>query len=780
MVYEESFKSMLQGVSQQLPKLRLDGQVSVQENMLSDPVTNGRRRPGAIFTFSTQMPGETNLSIRTWETDVAGQRVHIVVGSVTGAVKILSENLQSVVASLQSDYLKTTAVQKLRATTIGNDFYLLNTGVKPYAVAAASPGPNPAYNGFFYIKAGAFSKSFVILVTTALGTATLQYTTPTGATAGDAAAAVPEYIANVLCTGTHIAALAAIGVVATRSGAYVHLVGSTPTIGTLAVASSSGSNYITASSFSKVRSEGDLPAHLPPAADGYIVAVGEQKLYRYYKYVAATTEWLEAGTWDSPGTIAGMPVVLRNAASVWTLDTTPYEGRTAGDQDTNPIPEFLTRGLSGMGSFQSRLVLLGGSKVYLSSSTAPKRFMRSTVTGLLDADPIAVGASANSSAEYEYAVPFQKDLLLFSKKYQALIPAGNTAITPRTATVLLTSAHSVDLGCEPVAVGRTLLFAAPRSSDFFGFMEMVSSQFTDSQYVANDATSHLPKYMGGSCRFAVSSPVSSMVLFGPSKDENSVIVYEYRWNGDVKEQQAWHRWTLPYPVATAHFAGDAANIIFCKNGYLVGVSLDTKAGAVDALAVRRPFLDMHFQMTVVDNKATIPQWALDFDPDIGTRLKLAVATGPMAGELVGSTYAAGVFTTVRSFPAGLVTAGIPFKSSLSPTAPVVRDRHGAMIESAKLTVLRYGVSTQNSAEYSVKVSDSQSIDPQEVAQATLSFSSIDLQPGAARVSTISRSVVPARTNAATGVLLLTTSGLGEMNFTGIDFTARFNQRHNRR
>lgn len=779
MAFEQAYKPQLQGVSQQLPKLRLDGQVSVQENMLSDAVTDLRRRPGAQHTFNLSFPGEDYLSIKAWETDIAGQRVHVFVGSNTGVVKLLDEEMVEIVVLLQSPYLITDDNKKIRATTIGNDFYLLNTGVMPTLLYPVSPGTDPAKQGFFFIRAGAFSKNYQVVLTTNVGTATLLATTPTGANPGDAAASTPEAIAAALAGGANVALLASVGVVATVSGAYAYLSAAVGTT-SIAAASSSGSSYITTSTASRVRLESDLPAHLPAIADGYIMAVGEQKLFRYYRYKASTTEWLESGTWNSPEFIANMPISIKYVAGVWSIDSSNYEGRTAGDEDTNPIPEFLTRGLSGMGAFQSRLVLLGGSKVYMSSSTTAKRFFRSTVTGLLDADPIAVGASANSSAEYVYAVPFQKDLLLFSRKYQALVPAAGAAVTPRTATVLLTSSYSVDLGCEPVPVGRTLLFPAPRSADFFGFMEMVSSQYTDSQYVSNDASAHLPKYMAGTCRYAVSSPVSSMVLFGPTSDLTSLIVYEYQWDGDVKAQQSWHKWRLPYPVASAHFASGVANFTFIQNGHMVGVSIDTKLGSLTTSAVRRPFMDMHIEVQVVDRQVIIPSWMLTFDPDIGTKLKLAVATGPQAGDWVGAEYADGVLTTVRSFPNGLVTMGIPFKSSYSPTPPVIRDRHGDKIESDKVTVLRYLVSTQNSAEYNILITDSLSEDPMELIQSTLQYSSTELTPGQARVSSRSKAIVPARTDADSTILLMSTEGLGEMNFTGIEYTARMNQRRSRR
>lgn len=778
--FEQAYPSLLQGVSQQIPKLRLDGQVTAQVNMLSDLVTNVRRRPGAILRASLPVPGETHLTMRAWETDIAGQRVHIFLGSATGTMKLLSQDLSTLVATIQNDYLKATKLSSIRATTIGNDFYLLNTEIKPVAVQPALPPLDPTYRGYYYVKAGAFSKSYVVQVKNQAGTVSLTATTPTGQNPGDAAMATPEAIANVLASGANATLLTSIGVSAYVVGSNVYLQSATTG---LSVSTGSGSNYIVGSGASRARLESDLPSTLHAAADGYIVAVGEQKLYKYYSYAAATSEWLEAGVWGSPSSIKNMPVVLKYTNSVWSLDTTDYEGRTAGDEDTNPLPEFLTRGLSGMGSFQSRLVLLGGSKVYMSSSAVAKRFMRSTVTGLLDADPIAVGASANSSAEYQYAVPFQKDLLLFSQKYQALIPSSGQAVTPRTASVLLTSAYAVDTTSEPVAIGRTLLFPAPRSQDFFGFMEMVSSQYTDAQYVANDATAHLPKYMGGQCRFATASSVASMVVFGPTGDDKSTIVYEYQWDGDTKVQQAWHTWTFEYPLATSYFSNESINIVMVQNDKMLIVSMDPKQGVQTFAGTRRPFLDNYVLATVVDNKVTVPIQMREFDPLVGGKLKLTVASGDQAGDWVGTTgydAATGALTTVRSFPNGQVYMGIPYRSTFSPSPPVYRDRNGIKVESNKLTVLRYGMDTKNSTEYRVMVTDDHSEDPQVIEQATLYYSSTELQPGQSRSAPLSRATIPARTDADTTTLLMYTEDVGEFNIVGIDYVGRFNQRLRRR
>src|SRR5690606_9766729 len=138
------------------------------------------------------------------------------------------------------------------------------------------------------------------------------------------------------------------------------------------------------------------------------------------------------------------------------------------------------------------------------------------------------------------------------------------------------STHEVDTTSSPISMGRTLMYCTPRSADFFGVLEMIPSSYTDSQYISQDATPHLPKYMGGKCRFAVSSGVASMALFAPSGDPYSLVIHEYHWDADTKVQQAWHQWTFQYPVATAYFSSDMITVVFVRNGRLVMGTVDPR------------------------------------------------------------------------------------------------------------------------------------------------------------------------------------------------------------
>lgn len=777
--FESSYKSLLQGVSQQIPSERLPGQLGAQENMLSDPVTNVRRRPGAAYAFHRSSTDASSTNVKGWFTDIAGQRVHVLLNCTSGEVVVLSEDYTELAVLDGSAYLITTNQKMIQATTVGDEFFILNRDVKP-TLGAVAAGADPSKAGFFYIVSGAFSRKYEVTITTSVGTISATYTTPDGTGAGDAALTTPDYIAGQLETGLIAAGLGTAGISALyRTTAYLFVQGSITTTN-VTVNSSTGSAYISASRARYTNVVGNLPAQLPSQADGFIMSVGDTRTPQYYQYVHADLAWLECGVYGSTTSLDDMPVSITYDGAVWGFSAATFEGRFAGDEESNPDPRFITTGITGIASYQGRLVLLSGSRVNMSASNKPRRFFRSTVTAVLDSDTIEVGSSANSSASYEYAVPFQKDLVLFSSSYQALIPTGNQALTPRTASVVLTSTHETDTTSPPVPMGRTLLYPVPKSKDFFGVMEMVPSPYTDSQYVSADSTPHLPKYMGGRCRFSVSSSVSNMALFAPTGDLNSLIVHEYLWDGDQKVQSAWHRWTFQYEVASAYFASEVIYLLFVQNDTIVAATLDPRVGVLTFNSERRPFLDLHSTVTITANVVTPPAWLTTFDPDAADTAVLSAVTGDLAGDMVGFTREGATLRTVRSWDSGDVSIGFAYRSSLSPSPPVVRDQNDVVINTTKQTLLRYLVGTKNSSQYEVTVADrnAELVGPVDVG--TLTWSSSELELGRAKYSTESVAVVPCRTNVLSTSAEFATDGTGELNLVSLEYVIKYNQKIRRR
>jgi len=585
--FEDSFKSLLQGVSQQLPKDRLDGQLSAQENMLSDPVTNLRRRPGAKHAFSYQSGSASWNNLRAWATSIGDLECHLILNTTTGLVLLVQYNeaadTYSGIQTFAYDYLKATDPQSIYIASVGTELYMVNTE-QVVQKGPVSVFANPNYRGYFDVIAGAFSKKYEVTVTNRNGDSfTASYTTPNGSAAGDAALATPQYIAATL--GNQILQAANFGTAGTPAGtmgAYadaalgtVYLQDGGVGLGKVSVRTSSGRTFITASGQSYITDSSTLPAQMPQTgvtslAEAYVVATGSASAPVYYKWQNSTRSWLEAGEPNSSALyLNNTPVVLRRGTSSEpypVIATQPdWEGRFAGDDFTNPDPAFVGKAITGVSTFEGRLVLMVGNTIMMSASGKPRRWYRSTVTALIDSDVISVSATAAQSAQWRQAVQYDKDLLLFSERYQGVVAGGSQAVTPRTAALRVLSSYAGDVTAPPVSIGRTVMFPKPVSLNYFGLMEMVASQYADSSYTSYESTLHLPEYMAGRCRLAVASSSSTIAAFLSTTEHNTVVVHEYTWQGDNKVQQAWHKWTFPQEVAAMYFSGSRLHLVDRKS-----------------------------------------------------------------------------------------------------------------------------------------------------------------------------------------------------------------------
>lgn len=774
--YEGAHENLMQGVSQQVPRSRLPGQLTSQNNMLSDPVTGLRRRPGAEYRWHMELPEATTNSITGWRTDISGVSCEVIVESNAGTLIIrdLEGNLLRQFNNVE--YLKAPSYRNIQHASVGDSLFILNTGIIPQVTPGGGQGTlDPSKHGFFYVRTAAISKSYTVTIRASNQTNTYTYTTPAGTEVGDAEKSTPEYIVYKLRDAIN-AGTGSTGVYSESLGGYLWVYNPNSTT-PVTVSTSSGTNYGLASGSSTVRDVGDLPAVLPTSANGYIVAVGRDREYTYFKYDATRQSWVETGSYQSPQGINSMPLEVYWDGE-WKISTGDYEGRLSGDDESNPNPEFVGWGITGISSYQGRLVLLSGPWVYLSATNKPRRFYRSTVTEILDTDPIGLGSSSATSAAFQYALPANKDLLLFSSGYQALIPSGNQALTPRNAQVVVTSEHAADMSSGPVSLGRTVMYPMPRSQDFFGVMEMVPSSYTDSQYVSGDSTEHLPKYLAGRCRFGVSSSVANMAVFGPSRDTKTLVVHEYSWDGDEKVQRAWHQWRFPTEVAGAYFSGDVFNVLTVSGGVLACLKVDPRVGLVDSQESHRPRLDAYIRVPIADGKGNLPGWFIRFAGDNLGSLRATAPTGNLQGSEVGIEIGPGDNITVNpSYTEDSVYVGFGFRSSFAPSPPLLKDRQGIPITTGRQRLVYYHVELDGTEEFSVRVSDHHNDNPQYTWDISpVLWTSPELSLTRAPVSGNVGVNIPCRVNSLTSNVEVFTEGLGELNVLSMEYVIQTNQR----
>src|SRR5699024_5316391 len=196
-VYESVHENLLQGVSQQVARSRLPGQLELQENMVSDPVTGLRRRPGSVLRYVEELPEADTTSIQAWRTDIAGISCDCILDVNSGTL-IIREGGES--HTLQSDYLMALDVRMIRLTSVVESLFLWKISKIQKLVVSTQVIEGTDKNGWAFIKASALREEFKITVSISEGIWSGSYTTPDGTETSHVEQNMLEYIALNIVT----------------------------------------------------------------------------------------------------------------------------------------------------------------------------------------------------------------------------------------------------------------------------------------------------------------------------------------------------------------------------------------------------------------------------------------------------------------------------------------------------------------------------------------------------------------------------------------------------
>ena len=804
--YESAYPSLIQGVSQQPPEFMQPGQIVSQVNMVSDPVTGLRRRPGAKYMaedlYGLSFP-QLTVSDRV---EISGKAVHFKVNAFLGDVSLWDDNGTRITGFVPlydgTPYLKANSSSSIQYAVVNNELFLANTERIP-EVQAGTAYPYQQYGGAFYdIKAGTAATEYDLVVTfTAPGWAgkriRVTYTTPDGTTPGDASQTTPAYISGMLFSALRDALIAEPGFNPTYFPDVYSTTAPSGFIGTtiafawkgfpghpdaVATLTTSLNNQYLLCCNGYLPSAELLPAKFPAQAVPMIIATGSATSPTYYQFNQEKTAWLECGApsadykTSSAASIMNCPVSIKYSSGTWSISDTKFEGRLAGDTVSCPDPAFV-KGITGIGSFQGRLVILAGSTVCMSASTKPRRFFRTTVTSLLAGDVIEVSNSSSNSSTYTGCTQFQHDFLVFGSGAQAVIPGGNP-VTPQTAMITVLGDYAASGTARPISSGNSVLAAKPSGSTYSGFLEIVPDSAIATRFSILDATPHIPSYIAGTVLQTSVAASSGYAFMRSSGDLRTLFVNQFLWTSKGKEQQAWHKWVFPFDIMSMHASG----------GYLwlwmyIPSRLSGELGDVESAQLWRV------------NLKSVPNTADTVYLD-GWSQVTAVSpyTYPVKqnGELLNTKFA-GARVNPRNVPIGYADAnsqlaidaldagtqmyiGIPFESSFSTPEVMVRKQDGtAMLTDAQYTVVDYTLYLANSGKFTATVSTQYSSPYSwEYSAATTDYPGFTL-PGADYPKS-GPVVVPVRQRASCYSIEYSADGVQDLNVKSIVYTLKYHQR----
>ena len=702
--YQGTYSSLLGGVSQQVDTARLPNQCTEQINMICDPVWGLRRRPStyATPTLFDSIPKARIKQIKTGLLQIGDERYHYVLFTHTGTIHLMKDDgLYTSVGSGSSSYLIASDASKIQFANVSGYAWFLNTEKKPkLATTNLATFKNPKRTAFYYVKAGAFRKPFTLTITLGSHTETTTYTTSDGSDGSEALAASPKGIAQAMYN--HFRPLfttAELRMVIEDNYIWFESLNGQD----LTVTAPIDLIYYIASGTMSIRQDVDLPPVLPSQAVGAVVSVGTNRLgmvYYRYSLVDGTPTWVECAEYGSANKILDMPVRLTIDSTI-RFDNTMFEGRTAGNEESNPYPYFIENGITGLGAYQSRLMLLSGAYVQFSASNKSYRMLRSTITQLRDDDPIEVSIGTLTSANFKWAVPSNRDMLLVSDTHQAVISSGNQAMTPKNVYMVQFATQSIDTTVRPVLLDRNVLYTGRSFNNTMNVGEFTQPEYNTGIYVPNNLTDHLPSYLKGKPLVFVGSPTINIALL-VADDRRTVYVYEFLWQGRERVLQSWHTWVFPLDIVDMYFNKDVLEIFFHNDNRMIRCNMIPRqfdpTGAEPCGDVLTEF-----------NGVLSPFISLGDTSNVRI-----YQTGERSPEYVGiKTITGAQVELVPSYePTTPHMQGYKFDSYYHLTRPSFKDRDGKPIHT-KVSIKNYIVNLRNSGyfNYSIGSIDGDTLEP---------------------------------------------------------------------
>lgn len=292
------------------------------------------------------------------------------------------------------------------------------------------------------------------------------------------------------------------------------------------------------------------------APDGYLVEITGETNRSGDNYWVMWDQ--NGGVWKEtikPGIILGlnkatMPRgLVRAADGQFDWKVLDWKDRTAGDDETNPMPSLVDRKINDVFFFRNRLGFLAGENVVMSRSARYFNLFPASVSSTSDDDPIDVAVSHSRISILKYAVPFSDQLLLWSDQAQFVLTSSGV-FTAKSAELNLTTEFDVQDAARPYGIGRGVYFAAPRAS-FTSIKRYYAVQDVSNVKSAEDVSAHVPSYVANNVHSITGSGTENFVSVLSDGAPERTYIYKFLYLDEQIAQQSWSHWEF----------GDQTNVL---------------------------------------------------------------------------------------------------------------------------------------------------------------------------------------------------------------------------
>ena len=441
----------------------------------------------------------------------------------------------------------------------------------------------------------------------------------------------------------------------------------------------------------------------------------------YYVKFDGTGVWTET---IAPATSLGlddttMPhALVNNNDGTFTFKKLDWTDRVCGDAtDTNPNPSFVGKTIQNLTYYKNRLGLLSGENLILTENASYFNFFATTVTQVLDTDPIDIAASGTQVNTLKHSVGFNETLLLFSDTAQYKLDHAGDTISPTTAILNEVSSFEHDDSVTPIAAGKFAYFAQARTNN-----TAIREYYADDDTLTNDGLDisvSVQSLIPSNAYQIVSNTVEDClaVLCADTADAqvapyttgsditatnaDTMYIYKYFFDGGEKVQTAWSKWEFSGVKILGGMSVESNIYLFTVEGQ------DTKLFKIDLRNLKDStlghgiYLDKRTSVTGVYSSGTN---LTTVTSPYGAKTGL-IAVDKTDGADYALTFVSGSNYTLEGNHTNL-WIGIPFESKYTLSTQYVRENTGRgllAVTTGRYQVRNIALTYENSGFFTAEV-----------------------------------------------------------------------------
>lgn len=715
-LFSKSLGKPIQGVSQQDPSLRVQGQANSQLNMVPDPVDGvTRRNPTKFMQLIDQYNHYAGY------TDKEGEKILMVGDTDVDIYDVVNDSIINVTVSVPAlSYLNqnmSTSLRPLRGTALKDDVFITNPNVTVAKDTSAVFPTRTDDEVIVFCLGGDYGvehKIVVELEEIATGTAvtrTATYTTPDGGTASDSLDITSTAIISGLNANWDASLTGLFTVTEVDDHLLIEVDADYELKNVSVVDGYGGDNLLLV--YKEIADITDLPRL---GVAGQVLTLksrdGDSKDV-YFEYVPTidTTDTGAAtfglkGRWTESTKIGAeyaidfgtMPVRIYEDGGTTFCDVADWQGRQVGDEESSEEPSFIDNQIRDLAVIQSRLVFIATASTVFSRVNKPTEVWLRSVLNQPSPDDAVDGRSDTSRGEFTYAALSNGNLVVFSRLNQFVIDGG-VAITPNsiglTPATTLTSLPFV----PPISVGQNL-YCVVDNGDYMGLTELFKQ---DLSFFQQSVSEQVPRYIRGNPRNVVGIPAQYTSFI--HTDHNLSEVYAYRGvvDGTKRVQSAWYKLDFTKPIQHMSYSGNSL-VLITRDDDLGKDIIEIMDWGTDGIAGLDfiPHVDRYKEYTLgAGGTVTLD----DLHKQDGNVI-ISTTQGKNPGMVVASTADAGtgVTTVFNQLTDGdTILVGQKYTSSYSPTSPRAIDRDGMVIQVGSLHVGQLKVNVRDTGSFTYTV-----------------------------------------------------------------------------